>query len=192
MLHDSDGGTSRSGRTGRIGALVEHATGILVVVEDAAHATGFTAVLQEEVFIAPGLEHCVVSRIHAVAGALEGAVEMLRVLQEGVVRGEVGAAAEPPHRPGFEVAVVEVHRGDIGIAGVQHHRGAGGEPALALRLGPLAEDRRRQTVPLHLGEVHAALLEDPAGLHHPRATAATLWPHPALLLEPAFTIKSRQ
>ena len=145
--------------------------------------------LEEEVFVAPGLEHLVVGRIHAVAGALEGAVEVLGVLQEGVVGGEVGTAAEPPHRAGLEIAIVEVNGGDVGVAGMQHHRGAGGEPAVTLGLGPLAEDGGRQLTALHLGEVHAALLEHPAGLHHPRTAAAPLGPLPALLGKAAIAIE---
>ena len=102
-------------------ALVEDTPGVLVVVEDPADTAGFVPVLQIEVLIAPGLEDLVVGRVDAVAGVLEGPVEVLGIFQEGVVRGEVSATAKPPHRTGFEVAVVEVNGGDIGIAGVQHH-----------------------------------------------------------------------
>ena len=173
-------------------ALVEHPKGVLVVVENPAYAAGLAAMAEEEVFIAPGLEHLVVGRVDAVAGVLEAAVEMLGIAEEGVVGGEVGTAAKPPHRPRLEVAVVEVNGGDVRVARVQHHRSAGGKPAVALGLWPLAEDRGRQFAALHLGEVHPALFEDSPALHHPRAAAAPLRPHPALLGKIALPVKFSQ
>ena len=189
LVERADGGAGGGRRPLGVAALVQHPAGVLIVVEDAPHAPGLAPVLQEEVFIAPGLEHLVVGGIHAIAGPLEGAMEVAGILEEGVVGRQVGAAAEPPHGPGLEVAVVEVDRGHVGIAGVQHHRGAGGEPALPLRLGPLGQDRRRQAIPLHLGEVDPALLEHPALLHHPGAAAASLRPLPALLLEAPLPVE---
>ena len=106
--------------------------------------------LEEEVLVAPGLEHLIKSGINAVAGSFERAVEMLGVLQERVIGSEIGAAAKPPHRARFEVAVVEVNGGDVGVAGVQHHRGAGGKPAVPLGFRPLAEDRGGQLRALYL------------------------------------------
>ena len=94
-------------------------------------------------------------------------MEVLGVVQEGVVGGEVSAAAKPPHRTRFEVAVVEMNGGDVGIAGVQHHRGAGGKPAVALGLGPLAQNGRGQLGALHLGKIDTSLLEHAALLDHP-------------------------
>ena len=186
------GCTGGGGKALGILALVEQAAGVLVVVEDAAHAPGFLAVLQEEILVTPGLEHRVVGRIDAVAGVFKGLVEVLGVFKEGVVGGEVGAAAEPPHRTCLEVAVVEVNGGDIGAAGVQHHRGAGGKPALALGLGALAQDRRGQLVALHLGEVHTSLFKHPAAGHHPRTTAAALGPDPALFRKGGAAIEGLQ
>ena len=87
LRNGSDALTGR--RRGAVGglALVEDAPGILVVVEDPADTAGFIPVLQIEVLVAPGLEDLVVGRVDAVAGVLEGPVEVLGVFQEGVVRG---------------------------------------------------------------------------------------------------------
>ena len=93
----------------------------MVVVKDAADAAGFTAVLQIEVFIAPGLEHLVQIRVNRITGRLMGAMEMTGVVEKRVVRRQVGTAAEPPHRARLEVAVVEVNRRDVGVARMQNH-----------------------------------------------------------------------
>ena len=148
--------------------------------------------LQEEVLVAPGLEHGVIGRVHAVASPLEGAVEMLGVLQKGVVGGEVGTTAKPPHRTGFEIAVIEMNGGDVGVAGVQHHRGSNCIPGVARRFRPLVEDRRGQVLPLHLREIHTALLEQCPLAQNPGATAATFGAYPALLLEATLPIELLQ
>ena len=75
---------------------------------------------------------------------------------------------------------------------MQHHRGAGGKPALALGLGALAQDRRGQLVALHLGEVHTSLFKHPAAGHHPRTTAAALGPDPALFRKGGAAIEGLQ
>ena len=117
---------------------------------------------------------------------------MLGVLQEGVVGGEISTTAKPPHRTGFEIAVVEVNGGDVGVAGVQHHRRSHRIPGVARRFGPLVEDRRGQVLPLHLREIHTALLKQRALAQHPGATAATFGANPALLLEAPFPIELLQ
>ena len=117
---------------------------------------------------------------------------MLGVLQEGVIGGEIGAAAKPPHRTGFEIAVVEVNRGDVGVAGVQHHRRSHRIPGMARRFRPLVENRGGQVFALHLGEIHTALLEQGAFAQHPGAAAAAFGTNPALLLEASFAIKLLQ
>ena len=121
-------------------APIKNARGILVVVKNATYAAGLTAVLEVEVFITPGLKHLIIKGINAIASPLDGAVEVLGILQKWVVGSEVGATAKPPHRASLEIAVVEVNRGDVGIARVQHHRGASGKPAVALGFWALAED----------------------------------------------------
>ena len=119
-------------------------------------------------------------------------MEMTGVVQERVVGSEVCTTAEPPHRTGFEVAVVEMDRGDVGIAGVQDHGGTGGEPGVPLRLGSLLEDRGRQLLSLNLREIHAALLENAAFAHHARSAATALGSLPAFLHETALAIQGFQ
>ena len=116
-------------------------------------------------------------------------MEVLGVFEEGVVGGEIGAAAKPPHRSRFEVAVVEVHRRDVGVPGVQHHRRAGGKPRVTLGLRPLTQDRGGQLIARHLGEIHAALLKNAAALHHPGTAPATLRPDPTFFCKVAAAIE---
>ena len=75
-----------------------------------------------------------------IAGRLMGAMEVTGILQKGVVGREVCPTTEPPHRTSLEIAVIEVNRGDVGIARVQHHRGARGKPRMSLGLRTLLED----------------------------------------------------
>ncbi len=139
--------------------------------------------LEVEVLVAPGLKHLVILRIVAIAGRLQGLVKVHHIVVEGVVGGEVNAAAKPPHRPRLKVAIVEVHRRNERVAGVQHHRGAGGVEAVARRLGPLHQNRRRQVVAPHFRKIDAALLKDIALLDHARSPAAALGPLPGVLLK---------
>ena len=44
-------------------------------------------------------------------------MEMAGVFEERIEGREIGTTAEPPHRSCLEVAVIEVHRGHIGVAG---------------------------------------------------------------------------
>ena len=180
------------GRTGLVLAFVEKPVGILIVVENSADPPGLTPVLQEEILIAPGLEHLVQIRMHRITGRLMRAMEMTSVVEERVIGSEISTATEPPHRAGLEVAVVEMHSGDVGISGVQNHRGSGGEPGMPLGFRPLLEDRGRQLLSLHLGEVHSTLLKHTPLTHHPGASPSTFRTHPRLLDETPLTIESLQ
>merc|ERR1711991_262231 len=75
---------------------------------------------------------------------------------------------------------------------MQNHRGSGGEPGMPLGFRPLLEDRGRQLLSLHLGEIHATLLEHAPLTHHPGAPPSTFRTHPRLLDETAHTIESLQ
>ena len=176
--------------SGAIGVLaaIEHTGGILVVEEDAADAAGLATVLEVEVFIAPALEHREVAPVNAVAGLLQGGVEVPSIRQEGVVGGEIGTTAEPPHRPGFEVAVVEVNGGDVGVTGVKHHGRTGRKPGVARGFGSLGQDRRRECFAFNFRKVHAPLLQQTALLQHPGAATTTLGAVPTLFQEAALTI----
>lgn len=104
-----------------------------VVEEDAADAAGFAAVLVVEVFVTPFFEARVVGFVVLVAGVFDGVVEENGVFIVEVRGCEVAAAAVPPCGcvavvvGGFEVAVVEVHGGRVGVVRVQHHGETGGK-----------------------------------------------------------------
>nr|GFD59570.1 hypothetical protein [Tanacetum cinerariifolium] len=69
-----------------------------IVEEDTADATCFLAVLQVEIIVAPALEarmQFAAERRHRIVADL---VEMARILKVAVIRRQVHAAAEPPHR----------------------------------------------------------------------------------------------
>ena len=64
---------------------VEHAAGVLVVKENAPHPSGFLAVLEVEVLIAPAFEDGEIARVHTITRRLQGAVKVAGVLEKGVV-----------------------------------------------------------------------------------------------------------
>src|SRR3546814_634779 len=78
-----------------------------VVVENAADAACLAAVGNEEVLVAPLLEARVEVGGVAVAGVLQGGVEVRRVLLDRIHRIEIGAAAEP-RLGGDDVAGIHV------------------------------------------------------------------------------------
>ncbi len=130
--------------------------------------------------------------MHRITGRLVGAMEMTGVVEERVIGRQISTATEPPHRAGLEVAVVEVNRWDVGIPGMQNHGGSGGEPGMPFGFGPLLEDRGRKLVSLHLGEVHASLLEHASLTHHPGPAPSALRTHPRLLDETPLSIEGLQ
>ena len=174
--------------------------GVEVVEEDAADAAGLAAVGQVEVLVAPGLELGVVGGVVAVAGVLDGLVEVLDVLGEEVAGGQVGAAAEPPVLVavdgvlgvgGLEVAVVEVDGGGHGVVRVQDEGEAGGEEAERVDVGANEGlvvsahllDRGARQLAVDDGDVDAGLFEDVAVLEHARDAAAAVGPRPCVCLE---------
>ena len=122
--------------------------------------------LRKKVLVAPVLE----ARVHVGAERRErvaaGAVEVARVLLEAVVRREVHAAAEPPHRLARRPsrarrrAHVHVHRGHVRDCA---------DAAPATRPSPRSRGRRARAAPrsptaagsspVHVREVDAAALE---------------------------------
>ena len=78
--------------------------------------------------------------VNRIARRLMRAMEVPCVVEKGVIGSEVGTTTEPPHRTGFEVAVIQMNSWDVGITGVQHHRRAGGKPWMPLGLGALFEN----------------------------------------------------
>src|SRR5690606_33601159 len=69
---------------------------VQIVEEQAADSTGFAAVLDIEVLVAPALEAGVVVGAERIARRFRHAMPMHAVLLVAVVRREVEAAAEPP------------------------------------------------------------------------------------------------
>ena len=78
--------------------------------------------------------------MHRITGLLMGAMEMTGIVEEGVIRREIRSASKPPNRTCLEIPVIEVHRRDIGITGMQHHRRTGCKPGMSLRFWPLFQD----------------------------------------------------
>src|SRR3546814_3535801 len=158
------------------------------VVENAADASCLAAVVNEEVLVAPLLEARVEVGGVAVAGVLQGGVEVRRVLLDRIHRIEIGAAAEP-RLGGDDVAGIHVYRRHQGRAQVRHQRDpAGPEPRVLLGAGDLPRELRRKAAE-HRGDVHADLLEHaPAQRRHDAAAAlaaASIGALPGLALEAA-------
>ena len=110
-------------------------------------------------------------------------MKMNSIFRNDVVRGQIGAAAEPRRRPALEVANVGVHGRHARVARVQHQRHAGRAEAQ-----PVARQRRRHLGPqlaVHVGEVHARLLEQRAVGQHARPPAAAARAIPFVLAERA-------
>mmetsp|Transcript_4238 Transcript_4238/g.6414 ORF Transcript_4238/g.6414 Transcript_4238/m.6414 type:complete len:403 (+) Transcript_4238:411-1619(+) len=167
---------------------------VLVIEEDATQATPLATVLDEEVIVGPGLEAGVVAWVVLVADVLVGAVEVLHVLLKEVGRSDVRSTAEPPGALiRLEVAVVEVHGGGHGIAGVHDGGETDGEEGHALtRLQVLdahgatlgsSTDGIRREVSIDDGETAACLLEHCAVLKNARVAAATVRAFPDILSE---------
>jgi hypothetical protein len=85
-----------SGRPLRVGALIQTTGAILIIKKDTAYASGFLAVLEVKIFIAPKLKGGVIIGGMKVTSCLEGTVEMHHILQEGIVGRQVNATPKPP------------------------------------------------------------------------------------------------
>jgi hypothetical protein len=142
----------------------------------------FGPVYVDEVVVAPGLEAGIESRVVAVAGRLEHAVEVTRVLRKRICRRQVGTAAEPgvhqiAGRSGdLEIADIQVHRGNHRASGMNHQAEAGHREGqrLGTRAGPDPLPKLRVQLPLDARAIHARLLEGrPLGQDAADPTAAT-------------------
>lgn len=166
---------------------------IEIIEEYAAYAAGFLPVWDVEVLIAPLLEARIVIPVMFVASILDASVEMDRVFVVQVTGGQIGAAAEPPGVAfpvfvhGLEVAVVEVHRGRVGVLGVQHQAQAGGEELEAVDVwvdGFVVYthflDRRAREGAVDDGGVDAGFLEDGAVLLYAGYASSACWARPCI------------
>eukprot|EP00201_Polytomella_parva_P019390 CAMPEP_0175050094 /NCGR_PEP_ID=MMETSP0052_2-20121109/7080_1 /TAXON_ID=51329 ORGANISM="Polytomella parva, Strain SAG 63-3" /NCGR_SAMPLE_ID=MMETSP0052_2 /ASSEMBLY_ACC=CAM_ASM_000194 /LENGTH=362 /DNA_ID=CAMNT_0016314283 /DNA_START=651 /DNA_END=1740 /DNA_ORIENTATION=+ len=115
-------------------------TVVEVVKEDASEPTHFVAVTNGEIVIAPRLETGVEPGVMSIADRLEGAMKMTNVVLNDVDGGKIRTAAKPPLAGqamggfGFEIAVVKVHGGAVGITRV-HYRGDTGSEKRNFGLG---------------------------------------------------------
>src|SRR5690606_14118186 len=161
----------------QVGEVLLH-VGVQVVEEQPAHAAGLVAVPEVEVLVAPALVGLVaLLPAERLAQRARGAVPVQHVLVEGIERGQVEAAAEPPGHgsavaQGAEVAHVGVGGGQVGIARVEHQRHAHRLPGRAGQLRARGRGRRRQPVAGHVGEADPGLLEHRALAQYPGAAAA--------------------
>src|SRR5262249_30991301 len=154
-----------------------------VVEEDAADAAGLVAVGQVEVFVARALQLRVIDGVGVLlADGLPGAVEVDDVLTNGVVRRQVGAAAEPAGVAAAEEAEVGMNGGHHRAARVQHERDAGGGEGAALAGGDLFGELLAELA-VDVGEVDAGLLEQAALHQPPPPPAAATWALPLVLVE---------
>ena len=148
-----------------------------VVEEDAADAARLAPVLQVEVVVARLLPARVQVRAERRDRVAAGAVEVDRVLVVAVVRRQVHASAEPPHRIGVgarrdEHAHVHVHGRRVRIAGMQDERHARRLPCAPREIGTVRRRGRRQRRAADVGEIHAPALEHGAVLDQARDAAA--------------------
>ena len=158
---------------GEIGVEV---AGVEPVVENAADAARFAAMLQKEILVAPGLEFVVGrDRGVGVAGSLHRGVERDRV---GIVLGapaikhrrQIGAAAEPRFCRDDETRV-HMHRRHVRIVHVGDQRNAGGEKTRIVGGAGNVLAEFRGEFAEHGRDVNADLLEH-AAFHHRHDAAA--------------------
>ena len=155
-----------------------------IVEEEAADAAWFVAVAQVEVGVARVLQ----ARMHVdperLARLARSAMPVPRVLVVAVVRRQVEAAAEPPHRlvplaRREEHAHVHVARGGARVARMRDERDGDGFEAAPRELGPPRRRGRGQRLAHRVREVHGRPLEHLSPFQHARPRQAT-----ALALEP--------
>src|SRR5262249_22421603 len=141
-----------------------------VIEKDPADAARLVAVCEEEVAVALVFHLAVIDERNVLlADALPRLVKRDDVFAEGVIRREVGPAAEPGAVALGQVAEVGVYRRHQRAARVQHERDAGRGEAIALARYLLGELRRHLAE--NFGEIDASLLEDRALDHDARASA---------------------
>src|SRR5438067_8588527 len=98
-----------------------------IVKKNSADAPRLVAVRQEKIVVTPALETLVIGHAGvALANVLPCPVKMDHVFAEGVIRRQVGAAAEPLFFSLREEAEVGVNGGHERIAWMQHQRNTGG------------------------------------------------------------------
>src|SRR5581483_9436678 len=150
-----------------------------IVEEYPADAARLVAVAYEKVLVAPPLVFCVGARPVGLHRIATRPMKVPHVLEIGIVRRQVHAAAEPPHRrlTGLlrrEEADVHVHRRDVRIARMQDERDAERLVCAAGEARARRRGRSGQGVAANLREADARALEQRAVLEYARHPAAAL------------------
>ena len=109
-----------------------------VVEEDTTYASGFTAMRQVEVAVAPCLEARIEGWVIGVTDLSPGIVEMTRILVVEDVWRQIATATKPARLPSLDVAKVSVNGRDMGIAGVNDKRNARREEDISIARHHLA------------------------------------------------------
>jgi hypothetical protein len=113
---------------------------------------------------------------------------MGRILLKQVIGGEIHPAPKPPNRPRLEIAIVQVYRRHIGVARMQHHRGACGVERMPCRFWTLFQNRRGQMGSEHLGKIDSPLLKHVSLLNDPRAPAPSSRAFPTVFPKLGFSV----
>src|SRR6185437_10578475 len=153
------------------GEIARPIAAVEIVEENSAHAARLVAVLQKEIFVAPGFEARVIGGIVLVACGFERRMELLRIRRDRIDRRQVGAAAEPGFRRD-EMPRVHVHRRHQRRARMNDERDAARPKArIAFGAGNLAAKFGTELAP-DGRDIDAGLLEDLAFEERDRAAAA--------------------
>ncbi len=139
---------------------------IQVIVEDAAESARFAAMAQEEIIIAGLAGMRIQLPVKGRAGRGRGAMPEQRIFFVDNVGREIEAATEPPDIPSAEKAHIHVAGGHAGIARMHHHRNTHRAVGAAHQARVARSGRRRELGTVHVGERHAAALEQRAFLEY--------------------------
>ena len=96
-----------------------------VVKEHPADTSHLASVFEHEIFIAPLLEPRVEARVVAIAGLLDRAVEVDRILGKWVAGCQVRAAAKPRGIAFFEIPKIRMDSGNHWTARMKDERNTG-------------------------------------------------------------------
>src|SRR5690606_34016575 len=138
------------------------ATGIVVVKEQPADSAGFVAVFEKKVVIAPLFEPWINLLAKRCAGLPGGLVPMAAIVFIAVIRRQVIAPAEPPHRGcGLFLRDKKTYVGvagrDIRITRVDHQRHPHGFERPSGQLRPMGCGGSRHLLTVDVGEITTAL-----------------------------------
>ena len=164
-----------------------------VVEKQSADPTRLITVLDMEVAIAPRLVARIDVGTERRAGLLGDAVPMNAVFLDAVIRGQVKASAEPPHR--FfafflcdEEPYVGVRCRHVRVVRVHHQRHTEGFETSSCQLRSMGAGRGGKAGAEDVGKIDPALFEDVAVLDHAGSSATPRRPLPGVLDETGAAI----